>query len=197
MSHYVRLYSGNNNNIQAGFGLSDIQVYRGPLYRQHGAGIGHFFNKAVRYLKPLLFSGVNAITDQGLKSASSVLSQLGKKDLKTILNEESQKAVRNLSDRAIEKIKRSSGQISPQGQAGSGMMPIGLSDLQLKRLTKVKKKPIKATTRKASNQTVRRRKIGQTSRHISNRKQIGAGRVKKSKSTRKSQPKKRKLDIFA
>lgn len=132
MSHYIRLYSGVEPNYQSGHGLSGINVYRGPLHRQNGAGLGNFFTTAVRYLRPLLSSGINALSNQGIDSATSVLSQLGKKDLKTILSEESQKAVRNLSEKAVNKIKRSRGEI-PDNQVGSGMELLPL-------LTKPKRK---------------------------------------------------------
>lgn len=201
MSHYARLYSTNYIN-QGGYGLDDIEVYRGPIYRQSGAGLGRFLKNSFQFLRPLLSSGVNAITDQGLKSASSVLSQLGKKNLKTILSEEGEKAVRNLSDRAIQKLKRAQGQI-PSDQTGSGIMPIGLTPFalpptQLKRLVVGRRrKGIKASTRRRKNQSGRGRKLGGFVRSSVRKRQIGAGRKKRrSKKSRKSSPRKRKLDIF-
>lgn len=193
MSHYIELYSGN----QRGSGLSDIQVYRGPLHRQSGSGWGTFFNTAAQYLKPLLYSGVNALRDQGIQSAGSVLSQLGQKNLKTILNEESKKAVRNLSDKAIQKLQRNSGIINGS-QKGSGIMPFGLSSLQLKRLSSSRKKSIKTPVKKKGGQSVRRRKIGSGTIRVK-KQQIGAGkkrRGRKPTTKRKQTSKKRHLDIF-
>lgn len=69
------------------------------------------------------------------------MSQLGTKDLKTILNEEGEKAVRNLSEKAIQKLKRSRGEVNIE-QLGSGDMPIGLSPLQLQRLVQRSKKKL-------------------------------------------------------
>lgn len=203
MSHYIGLYSGRSN--QGGYGLSDIEVYRGPIHQQQGAGIGNFFSTAVRFLRPLLSSGINVLSDQGIKSASSVLSQLGKKDLKTILNEESQNAIRNLSEKAIEKLKRKAGNVS--SQKGSGKMLRKMSPIQHKRMRKTK--GIKARGIKRKSQTVKRRKIGLTNSSVKKIRQIGGKRkkskVKKSQTKRKSKSKvsrKRtsksgQLDIFS
>lgn len=136
MSHYTHLYSGElksqtgtgyNRGIdiyrgplfQSGKGYNrGIDIYRGPLVRQNGAGLGNFFSSAFKYLRPLLSSGFNALSSQAVDSTSSILSQLGKKDLKSILNEESQKAVENLSNKAIQKLKRN--KVIPSKQSGSG-----------------------------------------------------------------------------
>lgn len=202
MSHYIGLYSGHPN--QGGYGLSDIQVYRGPIHRQSGAGIGNFFTTAVRYLKPLLASGINVLSDQGIKSASSVLSQLGKKDLKTILNEETQKAVRNLSEKAVQKLQRKNGNIS--SQSGTGKL---LSLVRQKKIVKNRvPKGIKANVAKRKSQTVIRRKIGSTNISAKKIRQVGGKRkskVQKSQSKKKpkSKPQRKRtsktgqLDIFS
>lgn len=78
MSNYVHLYS-SSSSVQNGQGINDIEIYRGPIYRQRGAGLGTFLQSTFRQLRPLIASGINAIANQGLRSASSVLSQLGKK----------------------------------------------------------------------------------------------------------------------
>lgn len=219
MSHYVRLYSGAEPNYQAGYGLSGINVYRGPLHRQSGAGLGNFFTAAVRYLRPLLSSGINALTNQGINSASSVLSQLGKKDLKTILSEESEKAVKNLSEKAINQIKRGRGEV-PETQLGSGMELLPLLKPKKRRKKMSPRKSIKKSVKRIKRQTRVKRKVGRTAisaakRQIGKgkrrkrkktsckkRKQIGSGRVKKSskKQSNKSKLKKlqniKSLDIF-
>lgn len=132
MSHYMQLYSGN----QHGNGISDIQIYRSPIHRQqHGGGLGNYFAHAFRYLKLLLSSGLNVLRDQGVKSTGAVLSQLSSKDIKSILKEESVNALKNLSDKAINKLQQSKGLTkSLSTQTGTGTMPIGLSPLQMQRL---------------------------------------------------------------
>lgn len=118
---------------QYGLGLGEIEVYHGPLVHDHshhqrGKGLGRFFARAVQYLSPFIKSGINALKDQGIKSAGSIINQLGEEqDLKSILRKESQTALKNLKEKAINKINRSTG-----FQAGSGRnMPINLSSTQL------------------------------------------------------------------
>lgn len=215
MSHYIGLYSGDANSIaQTGGGLSDIQIYRGPRTLQGGAGLGKYFTTAFRYLRPLINSGVNALTDQGVKSASSVLSQLGKKDLKTILNEERQRAFDNLSTKAINKLNKINTQVLPTDQTGSGIMPFGLSPIQLQRLQRRKpKKSIKTRAIGRKSHSSRKRKVATTNSSLrKTRRQIGRGRKKKKtqigsgrrrikrrnskKKKRIQKPKLRQLDIF-
>lgn len=177
-----------------GKGREDIDIYRGPLYHQSGAGLGSFFRSAARYIRPLISSGMNALKDQSLNSAGTVLSQLGKKDLKTILNEESEKAVRNLSEKAINKIRRSRGD-SSNDQMGSGMIPYGLSPLQIQQLMRsgVNRKLIKRrkATPKGQQGKGRRRKTtlfksknktgrGSKKKSVKSKSQSGAGRRRKS-----------------
>lgn len=212
MSHYIGLYSGEINSAgQIGGSLADIQIYRGPRTLQGGGGLGKYFSTAFRYLKPLINSGVNALTDQGVRSASSVLSQLGKKDLKTILKEERQRAFDNLSTKAINKLNRINGQLPSANQAGSGIMPFGLSPLQQQRLQIRKpRKSIKTKTVARKSHSRRRRKVGTSNGAVrkaigqigSGRKkrktQVGRGRRVKPHRTKKRARKQklRKVDIF-
>lgn len=186
MAHYVQMYSGA---YQTGRGKEDIKVYRGPLYRQSGAGFGDFLRNAVTYVKPLLSSGINALKDQSLNSAGSVISQLGRKDLKTILKEESEKVVRDSCEKAINKLKQSRGQIS-EAQKGSGMMPYGLAPVQMQHLMNgvTKKKAIKRRRTKKNGQSGKGRKRKKTLKQLGRGKkskkrcaQSGKGRKKRTK----------------
>lgn len=207
----IEIYRGPLTQTGTGYNLG-IEIYRGPLYRQSGAGLGNFFNTAIRYLRPLLSSGINAITNQGVKSAGSILSQLGSKDLKTILNEEGEKTVRNLSEKAIRKLRRARGETSTE-QLGSGEMPIGLSPLQLQRLVGQPKSQIALKRKKpiSNRQLSHKRKIGTSIKRVTKRsrqigkgrkrikKQIGEGRRRKRQSHKARSYKKKKLrtlDIF-
>lgn len=189
MAHYVQMYSGAHA-YQTGRGKEDIEVYRGPLYRQSGAGIGDFLRSAATYVRPILSSGLNALKDQSLHSAGSVISQLGRKELKTILKEESEKVVRDSCEKAINKLKQSRGEVN-NTQTGSGMIPYGVSPLQIQQLLNeaAKKKPIKRRKSKKRGQSGQGRKRKKTSKQVGRGKkskkscaQIGKGRKKKSKS---------------
>lgn len=97
-------------HYQSGGSLRDIgQIYRGPeaYYRnQRGEGIGDFFATAYRFLNPLLQSGLSVLGNQAIRSGTNILSDLGKKDLGTIVREQGEQAIKNLSEKAINKIKR-------------------------------------------------------------------------------------------
>lgn len=158
-------------------------------------------------------SGINVLKNQGIETAGSVLSQLGKKDLKTILTEEGEKIIRNFSDKAVDKIKNLNGGTENK-QIGSGKMPIGLSPLQLQRLvgSSVKKNALKSTKSTSKRQFTHNRKIGTSIRKLSKgNRQIGKGRKRtkrqtgqgkskrKRKSTKRTRGNKkniRTLDIF-
>lgn len=177
MSNYVHLYSGAT--VQHGEGISDIEIYRGPIYRQRGAGLGTFLLSTFRQLRPLIASGMNALADQGVRSASSVLSQLGKKNLQQILDEEKSLAFDNLKDKAIKKLNQMSGKVG-KNQSGSGIL--------FGKITKSKKKnTLKTKTAKKKKQSATSSKIGRSSSAILNSPQIGKGKSKKAKKSKKSQ----------
>lgn len=167
MSHYNQLYAGTIN--QKGSGVSDIYVYRGPVHRQHGGGIGSFLLSSFNALKPLFYRGINVLADEGIKSSKAVLSQLGKKDLPSILNEERQRVLDNLKERAINKLNHMSGKINNK-QTGSGI--------------RGRKKSIKRITKVLNPSIIKVGKVGNTSRNSMKPKQIGKGKScgKKKKS---------------
>lgn len=184
---------------QRGGSLSDIVLYEGPTHHHHhhqsGAGLGNFFNAAFHALRPLFRSGINALKYQGIKSTQSVLCQLGKKDLSTILKEEGEKAVNYLSKKALNKLSRMNGIVNDSNQVGSGIsiaMPLGLSPLQIDRFRRYKAgarqldsslipvKSIKRARAMRSTQMFRKRRVGFTKiKKRPRKKQIGAGRRKK------------------
>lgn len=174
------MYSGEMG-FQTGDGLSGINIYRGPLHRQSGAGLGNFFSAAVRYLRPLLSSGINALTSQGVATAGSVLSQLGKKDLQTILNEEGGKALKNLSEKALNKLNQKRGEPS-ETQVGSGR--VSLFPYQLPKIPR-RDNTIKGKAKTTRTQTSRRRKIGTTIAIKQKKRQIGRGKKSKKGSVKR------------
>lgn len=216
-SRYTQYY-------QSGGSLRDIgQIYKGPesyYYRnQRGEGIGDFFATAYRFLNPLLQSGLSVLGNQAIRSGTNILSDLGKKDLGTIVREQGEQAIKNLSEKAIDKIKRSGGRkvtttITQEGkgrriikhrnskislmcrrrQAGSG------GCVRKKRGRKPGRKGIKRNLSAGLNHIAVRRGIGRNYRKAK-RIQIGGRRKTKRRSTkRRTTTFKRKrthnLDIF-
>lgn len=204
MSHYDQFYSGGGTQQQQkqrqkGGGVEDIVLYRAPStgfpQYQRGAGLGNFFSSAFRLLQPLLTSGLSVLADQGVKSTGAVLSQLGSKDLKSILKEEGQNAFKNLTTKAVNKLKQSSGQV------GSGIdntsMPLGLSPLQLQNLQRKTNKGGRKRRRHRHSSTAvaggrrrkggaRARKIGTANNPITSRKlQLGSGRRRRRRGGRR------------
>lgn len=102
-SHYTQYYLN-----QAGSSLADIGgLYKSPIFYQRGrGGIGNFFAGIFKYLNPLISSGFSAIKNEALKSGSAILSEVGKKPMKTILKEQGQIAVNNLTERGLNKIRK-------------------------------------------------------------------------------------------
>lgn len=107
-SPYTRYYL-----IQAGGGGGGgHHNSMGPLYRQprefyqNGYGIGSFFGKILRYLKPLALEGLEALSDQTYKTGKGVVHDLiGRKPLDDILKDRGEEAVLQLTERGLNKIK--------------------------------------------------------------------------------------------
>lgn len=180
-NRYVQYY-------QSGGSLRDIgTIYRSSFHNQKGEGIGDFFVTAYRYLNPLLRSGLSVLGNQAIQSGSNILSDLGKKDLSTIVREQSENAIKNLSNKAIEKIRRSTG--SSATQSGSGR--------KIKRTTMRRRKTIKRRNITPMLHNSMRRGIG---RNATRKKRVQVGgrkRKAKTKHTKKRYSKrKRTLDIF-
>lgn len=101
-SYYTQYYLR-----QKGKGLSDIgPLYRSPVLYQRGSGIGSFFSGLFKNLKPLMASGLEALKDQSIKSSSAILNDIGRKPFKEILKEQGKVAVKDLTDKGINKLKR-------------------------------------------------------------------------------------------
>lgn len=214
MSYYVHSYPGSK---QIGGSLGEIEIYSGPgrRYRQGGGGIARYLSNALRFFKPLLSSGINALKDQGIKSAGSIINQLGDRDIKSILEDEGQKAIKNLKQKAINKFNRVAGS---KTQTGEGM-PIYLNPLQAQRgagifAIKPKKKSIKSGRVVKSKQKSKKPRTGGIKKSTGKkstqfggkrkkslkRKQSGGqkgGKKKKKSSKKRKTGVNKQLDIFA
>lgn len=173
---------------QKGLGFGDIEVYTGPIHRfrqQNGAGIGKYFVRAYKYLRPLITSGINAVKDQGIDSTGSILRQLGTKDIRSILEDEGERALKNLGEKAISKIGRTAAKITQFGKGIDNKMSSGLSVLQMRRLgaalsaMKKKKKAIKSRKIMKKSHSVMKPRLGGFGIIQKHRRQIGGGRKKK------------------
>lgn len=92
---------------QIGGGINDIgELYQAPLFLQRGRGIGSFFSGLIKNLKPLFKSSVNALKEQGVKSANAIVRDLGNKPLKQILKEHGKTAATDLMNRSINRLNR-------------------------------------------------------------------------------------------
>lgn len=181
MAHYAR--------YQYGRGIGEIDIYRGPKHkysRQSGRGIGTYFSQAIRYLKPYISSGLKALKEQGLESSGAILNQLGEKKLKVILEEEGQRALKNLKRKAINKLNSS---YNKNIQTGTGL-PMKLN--ALKSALNIysmnpKKRVIKRKGKVKKTQKDKIRRVGGVGQSKKKRKQIGGSRKKKSKASKKKQ----------
>lgn len=209
-SRYTQYY-------QTGGSLRDIgPIYRGPetYYRnQKGEGIGDFFATAYRFLNPLLQSGLSVLGSQAIRSGTNILSDLGKKDLGTIVREQGEQAIKNLSDKAIDKIKRSGRKVSQEGKGRRGIIHHRRSQHRNKIASMVRRRQgLKKRGRKPGRKGIKtksfdgidhialRRGIGRNIRKAK-RIQIGGKRKAKRRTTKRRTVKRqrtttRHLDIF-
>lgn len=166
-SYYTQYYLR-----QEGRGLSDIgALYHSPLINQRGrGGVGSFFSGFLKYLKPLVSSGLNALKSQALKSGSAILDDVGNKPLKEILKEQGKAAIQNLAVRGVDKLKRM--------QAGQGQ-----GQKYIKR-------------RKTSNKVHSAFKLKQGGKGKSRKKKKTTLKNKKQTNSKKSKTKTRFVDIF-
>lgn len=96
---------------QIGGGLNDIgPLYSSPRYLQQGRGVGSFLGGIFKYLRPLLYSGLNALKKQTLKAGVNVLNDLGKRPFKDILTQQGKQAVDELTEKGMRKLQRLSEQ---------------------------------------------------------------------------------------
>lgn len=223
-SRYTQYY-------QTGGNLRDIgQIYKGPgeqtsssssqYYRnQKGEGIGDFFATAYRFLNPLLQSGLSVLGNQAIRSGTNILSDLGKKDLGTIVREQGEQAIKNLSEKAINKIKRGSNNNNSRGGGGGGsattqvgkgrrkihhrrsqhrnkIASMIIGSHKKKRGRKPGRKGIKTSSFSGISHSALRRAVGRNIRKAK-RIQIGGKRKAKRRTTkRRSAKRQRQLDIF-
>lgn len=96
---------------QIGGGLNDIgPLYVSPRYYQQGRGVGSFLGGIFKYLKPLLYSGLEAIKKQTLKAGVNVLNDIGKRPFKDILKQQGKQAVDELTEKGMRKLQKLSEQ---------------------------------------------------------------------------------------
>lgn len=124
-ARYINYY-----NSQSGGSLHGI----GPLYfnsrntLQRGRGIGDFFSTVFRNLRPLISSGLSALKDQAITSGANIISDLGRKPLKEILYDQSERAIQGLAEKGVNKMRRyrqrGSGGIKRRGVRRIGHLPV-------------------------------------------------------------------------
>lgn len=130
---------------QAGGGLGDVgDIYHGPVIYQRGRGIGSFFTGLIKHLKPLFSSGLKAVKQQSLKSAKSVLDNIGEKPFKELITDEFHNAGNELIQRGINKIKKV--------QSGSGVQKMVIKRKSPNTLINLQPK-LKRTRRNNKNKT--------------------------------------------
>lgn len=103
LADYTRYYA-----IQAGGGRHGNvgNLYRSGEFIQRGYGIGSFFANFFKYIKPMAVSGLHALGDQSYKTGKGVFRDIiNNKPLEEIIKDRGEEALRNLSERGINKFK--------------------------------------------------------------------------------------------
>lgn len=169
MEHaYIQYYT-----VQTGTGLKDI----GPLYHnlrfiQHGSGFGSFFGSLYRFLKPLIYSGMDALQHQAVKTGTNILSELGSRPFNEIISDHGKKATEELKSKFKKKF-----------QSGSGLI---FSGAAVRNSLKKKKKSIKINKKQKN---IKGKKNIKTRQSNSKRKKVNTHKKKKLET--------RVLDIFS
>lgn len=105
---YVKYYA-----IQSGSGFDKERF--GPILRfspkyQRGRGLGGVFAGLLRYLKPMLSSGLKFLIPEAINTGADLLTGINQqKPIKEILRDRSLKIVDNIRDKAVNKINNMSG----------------------------------------------------------------------------------------
>lgn len=101
-----RVYT-NYYLVQAGSGLSDIgPLYTQPYILQSGSGIGSIFSGLLKFLRPMISSGLNQIKNQSLKTGAAILRDANNKPLKEVFKEQGKIALKNLAVKGLEKLSK-------------------------------------------------------------------------------------------
>jgi len=67
---------------QVGRGLTTLgigPVYPAPLYLQRGHGIGNFFGSLLRWVRPLLLSGIKELGSETLRTSGKILTDIAER----------------------------------------------------------------------------------------------------------------------
>lgn len=111
---------------QVGGGLNDIgPIYGSPRIYQQGRGVGSFLGGIFKYLRPLIYSGLNAIKKQTIKTGTNVLNDLGKKPFKDIIKERGMQAMDELKEKGLKKLHKMTEQ---SGNGTSYSFPFNSAD---------------------------------------------------------------------
>ena len=74
MDRYIRYYVYQSGGCEIGL------VYRASFSLQRGNGIGSFFRGLFRFVKPLLYSGANAVGKEAFKTGFTIITDIFNKE---------------------------------------------------------------------------------------------------------------------
>jgi hypothetical protein len=100
MDHYTRYYAGQSG------GVGNI----GPLYKasfrvQRGSGLGSFFRRLFRFVKPL-YSGAKAVGREALSTGCNILTDMLNKDQEQLVGTIFKKGLARRKVTSNKKLKR-------------------------------------------------------------------------------------------
>lgn len=141
----------------------------GPIYRrgkhvQVGRGLGGALQSIWRFLSPYLASSLKSISGEAVRSGAEILSNLESAPLKTLLAEQRDKSIRNLSKQVGKKLMS-------LNQAGQGILPYKrIRSLSNSLSPKPKRRRTASVNRKTTKRKVVKRKIVKKKRKVAKRK---------------------------
>ena len=98
---------------QSGGGGEVGPVYRASFRVQRGNGIGSFFRRLFRFVKPLLYSGPKAVGKKALKTGSNIITD--------VVNKEPEQPVRDIFKNPFIEAKDNLEQKIKKWRAGLGL----------------------------------------------------------------------------
>lgn len=147
MSEYDQFFT-NQLGSSPHFG----DLYKTNRYYQRGRGLGDALSGIIRFLTPLFLKGTKAVGAEALRSGSEILSNLGSKPLNELLKDQKDKTITNLTEKAMNKLKRV--------QTGKGIKRRRTTSSkvirELSALTKTRKKCKKTTKVKKRKSVVKK-----------------------------------------
>lgn len=170
---------------QSGFGAT-------PITLQQGHGLGSFLQSLFHLMKPLVYSGVDAIKSEVSTAGKNILQDIARKPITELITEHGEKAISNLTGKAKQAYK------NMRGKGVKGKRINNKKSLLKIKKTKLKRQIVKKVKNKTKQKIVRKKPIRKATRpkKLHSSLKLARRTFKKTNKTRNKKLEPRVLDIF-